>query len=124
MEAVRITLEQIIEELGLELVTAGDGAVRSIGGGYASDLLSFVMSHARAGDVWVTLQAHDNVVAVAGLIGLAAVIITEGQRPTAGMIARAEQEGVVLLATAKTTFTVVAELAALGLSGGADGRGS
>ena len=117
-----MTLEQIIEALELELVTAGDGVVRPVSGGYASDLLSFVMGHARAGDIWVTLQAHANVVAVAGLVGLAAVIISEGQRPGPEMIARAEQEGVVLLATPKTTFTVVAELAALGLRGGTDGR--
>lgn len=83
--------------------------------GYASDLLSCAMSRAKKDYIWVTLQSHANVVAVASLLDLAAVVITEGNRPDEETVARAEGEGVCLLLTPKTTFTIVGELTALGV---------
>jgi hypothetical protein len=65
--------------------------------------------------LWVTLQAHANVVAVAALLELAAVILTEGVRPDDETLARAREQGVVLLATPLTTFEVVGRLWALGV---------
>ena len=88
-----------------------------VAGGYASDLLSCAMKGAKKDFVWVTLQAHLNVVAVASLIGLGGVIISEGNRPDQETLARAESEGVVLMATPKTTFTTVTELTSLGVQG-------
>lgn len=112
-----ITLDKILEELKLEVASCADKLERPVSGGYASDLLSCVMGQAHAQYVWVTLQAHINVVAVASLLGLAGVIITEGQRPDAETLARAESSGIVLMLTPRTTFSVVGALAALGVSG-------
>ncbi len=112
-----LELKQIAEKLELELWGDEAALKRPIQGGYASDLLSCVMQHARTGTVWVTIQSHMNVVAVASLLGLAGVIITEGKRPDEETIARAAAEGVALLLTPKTTFDVVSELAALGIRG-------
>lgn len=112
-----ISLRDISEKLSLQVAT-GEGLLDGIiAAGYASDLLSCAMSRAKKDFVWVTLQAHVNVVAVASLLGLAGVIITEGNRPDQDTIARAEDEGVALLLTPKTTFTIVSELAALGVQG-------
>ena len=112
-----ISLRQIAKQLNLEVVSTSSGLNRPVAGGYAADLLSCAMNRAKKDYVWVTLQSHLNVVAVASLLGLAAVIITEGNQPDAETIARAEGEGVVLLLTPKTTFTVVGELASLGVQG-------
>jgi hypothetical protein len=111
-----IALRQVVEALELELLTSHDKD-RNVHGGYASDLLSCVMAGARQHFVWVTLQAHLNVVAVASLLGLTAVIVTEDKRPEPEVIERANQEGVVLLLTPETTFAVVGKLAALGIKG-------
>lgn len=109
-------LQTIAAELGLTVLT---GAERLAGvspeGGYASDLLSCVMARAPHHGVWVTLQAHGNVVAVAALLELAAVILTEGVQPDEEMLARAREQAVVLLGTPLTTFEVVGRLWALGL---------
>ncbi len=112
-----ITLGQIAQELNLEVATGAENLERRVVAGYASDLLSCAMNRAKKGYVWVTLQSHSNVVAVASLLDLAAVIITEGNRPDEETVARAQSEGVCLLLTPKTTFTVVGELAALGVRG-------
>ena len=111
------TLKQVQEALGLELASSPSGLEREVVGGYASDLLSCVVSRARADYVWVTLQSHINVVAVASLLGLAGVIMTEGQRPDPDALERAEKEGVTLLLSEQTTFEVVGELTALGIQG-------
>jgi hypothetical protein len=111
-----IRLMQIAQELDLEIL-AGKALSRPVAGGYAGDLLSSVMAKAGPDFIWVTLQSHVNVVAVASMAQLAGVIITEGNRPDAETLERAEQEGTVLMSTRQTTFTVVAALASLGVRG-------
>ena len=76
-----IPLKEIIEKLKLEPVSSTPSVDRPVAGGYASDLLSCAIKGAKKDSVWVTLQSHLNVVAVASLLGLAGVIITEGNRP-------------------------------------------
>jgi len=110
-------LEDICCGLSLEVKTAAGKLDREVTGGYASDLLSCVMAKAQAGNVWITLQGHPNVVAVASLLNLAGVIITEGIVPDGATLAKAEEEGIPLLATPLTTFTVVGKLSALGIPG-------
>jgi len=113
-----ITVADIVDKLALQ-VRAGAGTLRDrqVTGGYASDLLSCVMAGARKGDVWVTLQAHPNVIAVAVLLELAAVIITEGAQPDPETLKKAEAEDVPVLTTTDNTFVVVTKLAALGVQG-------
>lgn len=112
--AMPVTVRQIAEQLNLELLNDA-GLDRPITGGYASDLLSCVMAGAKEGNVWITLQAHANVIAVASLVGLSAVVITEGVRPDEGTVEKARDEEITLLATAEQTFAVVGKLAKLGI---------
>lgn len=112
-----MTLEEIIRELGLASCTPTAALERVVTGGYASDLLSCVMGKAREGNVWVTLQAHPNVVAVASLLNLAGVIIAEGVVPDEATLQKAEQQSVAILTTEATTFAVVGQLYALGVRG-------
>lgn len=111
------TLEELCHELQLEVRAAPGKLGVEVTGGYASDLLSCVMAKAQTGNVWVTLQGHPNVVAVASLINLAGVIITEGMTPDAATIEKAEEEGIPILTTELTTFTVVGRLFELGVPG-------
>jgi hypothetical protein len=111
-----VTIQEVVAALGLE-VAAGEVDSREVTGGYVSDLLSCVMAGASAGNVWVTLQAHPNVVAVADLLGLSGVIITENARPDEETIGRANEKNVPLLLTPKGSFAVVAHLAQMGIQG-------
>jgi len=112
-----MTVDEMVAQLELRIYAGGD-LNRSITGGYAADLLSCVMAKAQAGNVWVTLQAHPNVVAVASLLGLSAVIVSEGVKPDLETVDRAQENNVVLLGTPQTTFAVVGRLTALGVTGG------
>lgn len=114
-----MNLRQIITELGLEILTdQRDMEQTQPISGYASDLLSCVMTGAHAGGIWVTLQSHINIVAVAALLELAAVIITENARPEPGTIAKANEQGITLLLTSLPTFEIVGRLWNLGLPSG------
>jgi hypothetical protein len=111
-----MTLQEIIEKLNLTvLTTPKDFAAVQPGGGYASDLLSCVMAGAKPGHLWVTLQAHINIVAVASLNDVAAVIITENATPEATVIEKANSQGVTLLGTSAATYQVVGKLWELGI---------
>jgi hypothetical protein len=110
-------LDDMARRLSLQVVTPPPDPQREVVGGYASDLLSCVMARAKAGYIWVTLQSHPNVVAVASLLDLAGVIITEDAPIEAGAVQKASEEGVALYSTPLTTYTVVARLAAAGVPG-------
>jgi hypothetical protein len=111
-----LNLAEIIHSLDLKVVSGPrdlSGVIPS--GGYTSDLLSCVMTGAPHGGIWVTLQAHSNVVAVAALLELVAVIITEDAQPEPATIRKADEEGITLLTTPKPSFQVVGKLWEMGL---------
>jgi serine kinase of HPr protein (carbohydrate metabolism regulator) len=110
-----VKVQEIVDALGLQVAAGSKGLENEITGGYASDLLSCVMAGAKSGNVWVTLQAHANVVAVCELLGLACVIMTEGTSPHAEALARADEKGVATLLSDESTFTVVGRMTALGI---------
>ena len=112
-----MTLEELCHHLPLEVRAAPARLGVEVTGGYASDLLSCVMAKAQQGQVWVTLQSHPNIVAVASLANLAGIIITEGMKPDAATIEKAEEQSVPILTTELTTFTVVGRLFELGIRG-------
>lgn len=113
-----MNLHEMIRELNLTVLTEPkDFSAIIPTGGYTSDLLSCVMAGASHHSIWVTLQAHANIVAVAALLDLSAVIITEGARPDDAIIERANEEGIILLSTDEKSFNVVGKLWELGVRG-------
>ena len=86
---------------------------REIRGGYAGDLLSWVMGKLDADYAWVTIMSNVNIVAVATLADPACIILSEGVAPDEGVLARAEQQGINLLSANKSTFAVCAALASV-----------
>ncbi len=113
-----MNLDQIISALKLTVLTeAKDFSSITPKGGYVSDLLSCVMAGAGNRSLWVTLQAHTNIVAVAALLDLSAVIISEGAMPDDATIQKANDEGVILLSSGEKSFEVVGKLWDLGIKG-------
>jgi hypothetical protein len=88
-----------------------------VSAGCASDLLSDVLAHAPPGAVWVTLQAHANIVAVAGLREIAAIILVGGRRPEPEARAKAETLVLPVLSSAVSAFDTVCRLADAGVPG-------
>jgi len=111
-----MNLQQIIDKLELKVLTEPrDFSASTPTFGYSSDLLSCVMAGAPKQGIWVTLQAHGNIVAVAALLELTAVIITEGAMPDENTIQKANDEGVTLLSTPNSTYLTIGQLWEMGL---------
>jgi hypothetical protein len=81
-----------------------------VAGGYASDLLSDVMAHAKEGEVLITIQAHKNSVAVSGLVGAPAIVICNSRPVPDDMIQAAGEQGIALIVTGLNQYEVSGRL--------------
>lgn len=99
-----MTVKELVDKLGLTVFTGNVGLENEIAGGYTSDLLSDVMGHSKEGQVWITLQTHRNIVGIASLKDLAAVILVKGFTPDGDVIELAESEGIALLGCKEQAF--------------------
>nr|WP_321409832.1 DRTGG domain-containing protein [uncultured Carboxylicivirga sp.] len=100
----------IIEKLNLKVIAGAEGLQNEVTGGYTSDLLSDVMGNADEGQVWITLQTHRNVMAVASLKEVAAVIIVKGLEAEESTISQSNDEGIPLLSSDLETFELSGQL--------------
>ena len=80
-----------------------------ISGAYICDLLSWVMSHANKGDVWITVHTHLNIVAVALLVEVACILVPEGIQVEEATIKKAN-EGIAILSSNKTAYQIAVEI--------------
>ncbi|MFP4620290.1 MAG: serine kinase [Bacteroidales bacterium] len=103
-------VSDLVDNLGLVVYSGKKGLDRTIKGGYASDLLSDVMGNAREGQVWVTLQTHKNVAAIASLKDLAAVILVKGNRPDENTARHSDEEDVPVLGTEEAAFEITGKV--------------
>ena len=114
-----MTVRDVVDTLGFEVLTENEGLEREITGGYASDLLSDVMAHSKAGDLWVTLQTHRNIVAIAALKELAAIVLVNGRTPDTETLQKAREEKVLVLASPLSAFELAGRLYQMGIRGAA-----
>ena len=112
-----MTIQELVNSLSLKVLAGSSYLTREVEGGFASDLLSHVMGQAKAGNVWVTMQGHQNIIAVASLIGLSAIIVAAGVEPDPSICEKAESEEVVLLTTPALVFETVSLLSRMGIQG-------
>lgn len=102
-------IERVVQELDLEVIVEGD-LEEEVTGGYACDLLSNVMAQAQAGDLWFTIQGHQNVVAVGLLVEVAGVVIAEDVDVDEETISRAKENGINLLRSSQPIYELSGQL--------------
>jgi predicted transcriptional regulator len=110
-----MNVQQIVDRFELKVAGGGGGLARTVQGGYCGDLLSDVMANAPAGCVWLTVQGHQNIVAVAVLREIAAVVITGDRPPDPDTLQKADQENIPILQWGRSAFELAGELYALGV---------
>jgi len=89
-----MTVADIVKNFGLQTRAGRTHLLEEVTGGYASDLLSDVIAHSRKGNIWITIQTHPNIVAVATMKELSGIILTGEREPDANTIQKAEEEGI------------------------------
>lgn len=97
-------VSDLVNELNLTVFCGEEHLDAIIGGGYTSDLLSDVMGHMEEGMLWITMQTHQNIVAVSTLKDAAAVLIVNGAAPDEETLQKGIDEGVALLGTPLPAF--------------------
>lgn len=107
-----MTVREIAEKLKLTPVSVSDDT-REVLGGYAGDLLSWVMGRVPEDAVWITIMSNVNVVAVAVLRDVAMVVVAEGSDIPAEVVARAAEQEVNLYAATADVYTLCAALSRL-----------
>ncbi len=103
-------VQDVVDKLGLKVCCGSAGLNREIEGGYTSDLLSDVMGNADENQVWVTLQTHKNIMAIASLKELAAIILVKGYEPEADAAEQSNVEGIPILSSEEEAFELTGKL--------------
>jgi predicted transcriptional regulator len=112
-----MNVAEVAKKIEGTIVAGGAAVGREISGGYASDLLSDAMGNSCEGDVWVTLQKHANIVAVAQLKELAAILLVNGRNPEPETIEKAEEKGIPIISTPLQAFEAIGILYNLNIHG-------
>lgn len=106
-------VSDVVKQFGLKVFSGEKGLENRFTGGYVSDLLSDVIGNANEGEIWITVQTHPNIVAVASLKDLAAIILVKEARPDAETLEHSNREGIPVLGTNMRTFEMAGKLYAL-----------
>ncbi len=83
--------------------------------GYTCDLLSEVMGRGPNNSVWVTVQSHLNIIAVAVIVGIKAIIITNSHKAEEKTVSKAKEERIALYYSNENPFTISGKLYSLGI---------
>jgi ferredoxin len=110
-----MTVNDLVERFGLQVVAGKKGLDRPVEDGYCGDLLSEIMGSAPEGCVWLTIQGHQNIVAVAVLRDMAAIIVTGGQTPDEETLEKANEEGIPILLWPDSAYQLAGRLYSMGV---------
>ena len=99
-------VQELVEKLNLKVLSGEKGLEREIDGCYISDLLSDVMGNAMEGNIWITLQTHKNVMAVASLKEMSCIILVKNLVPNDETIEQSNDEDLPILQTNLPTYEI------------------
>lgn len=105
-----MNLEFIVRKLKLSVRCGEDKLEKEVKGGYVGDLLSDVIANSSEGDIWVTRQTHQNIVAVASLKDHAGIILVNSSEPDSDTLDKAIKEEIPIMVSELPGFEVVGEI--------------
>ncbi len=103
-----MTVKELAGTLGLEILTGDINLDRQVGSGYTSDLLSDVIANIGDDAVWITIQRHVNILGVAKLKDVSAIIIPRNLGLEEAFLNKAKEEGIAVLRGAQSAFELSA----------------
>lgn len=96
----------IIEKAGLEILTEREIGDINISRGLSGDLLSYILSKGGDDALWITIQRHVNIIAVASSVGIPAIVLCDNIKPDRKVIDTAEENEIILLNTGRDAFSI------------------
>jgi serine kinase of HPr protein (carbohydrate metabolism regulator) len=110
-----MSIKDIIKKLGLKVITGKEYLEREVTGGYTGDLLSDALANSKKGNIWITMQIHQNIVAVASSKELSGIIIVNGRKPEVETIKKAKEEAIPLMVSNLLSYEVTGKLYEAGI---------
>ncbi|PKM95913.1 MAG: hypothetical protein CVU84_03675 [Firmicutes bacterium HGW-Firmicutes-1] len=111
-----MVVKDIVEKIDFKVLSGQELLDNEIKSGFVGDLLSVVMGKAKEGCAWITIQGHLNIVAVASLVGVACIIVSEGFEVEPDTIEKANEEEIPILSTTMSSYQVAVQLTKLGIA--------
>lgn len=108
-------IKDVVKAMNLKVLSGKMFLEREATGGYASDLLSDVLANSKKGNIWVTLQIHQNIIAVACSKELSGIIIVNGRKPEEETLKKAQKEKIPVMISNLLTYEVVGRLYEIGI---------
>ena len=106
-------LKELIDKFELTALTNVED--KEISGVYLSDMLSDVMSSAKTGSMWITIQTHKNIVSAANLIDLSAIIVSNGKKVPDDTIELANRFFVNIISSPLPTYELATKFIEAGI---------
>ena len=108
-------LNELVKDLNFENLTPELDLDKDVEGVYCGDLLSWVMGNGLPKQVWITVQGHMNIIAVAELREFACIIIADNAAIDEDVIAKAKEENIIILASSLPVFETAKRLIEKGI---------
>ncbi len=113
-----VSVKDIVEKMNLQVAAGKEGLDRKVPDGYCGDLLSEIMGKSPEGCIWITVQGHQNIVAVAVLREMAAIVISGDHQPDADTLEKADKEGIPLLLSPASSYQLSGQMYQMGIGSG------
>ena len=106
-------VSELAEKAGLKSLNEYND--KDVEGVYISDMVSDIITGAKANGILVTLQTHKSLIAAANLADVAAVVFVRGKKPAGDVVELATKAGIGLFVTDIDTWSFAVKLNELGI---------
>ena len=108
-------IKDILNKLDLLVLSGHELLEREVTGGYAGDLLSDVLANATKGNMWITSQIHQNIIAVASSKELSGIIIANNRKPEKETLEKSKEEHIPVMVSNMLTYEISGKLYEIGI---------
>jgi serine kinase of HPr protein (carbohydrate metabolism regulator) len=105
--------QELIDKVGLKPLSKFEP--REIDGVFVSDMISDVMTAAKSGNLWLTIQTHKSIIPTANLADMSAIIITNNKKVPEETVELASKYSIALLSANLSTFELAIKLHEIGI---------
>ena len=106
-------VSELAEKTGLD--SLNEYKDKEVEGVYISDMVSDIITGAKANGILVTLQTHKSLIAAANLVDVAAVVVVRGKKPAEDVVELAKKAGIGLFVTGVDTWSFAMKLNEIGI---------